>query len=323
MAPSYPEQSRTLVGGIMIVGEKPLALTEVAQSTATPVQESYVYNLLHQQSQKNIGLIDLTHVAADYKGLQRAVESEMRRGSRIIIFDAVSRQDLTNVAEVGFSLEKRPIFVGSAGLAEEVAKKLAPYQGLRKPNASFKHIFIISGSASTVTHQQLRQVEKRDIAAFQLNKSLLIGKKKETHPEREVLPEKIANSLSKGMAILKVTPEILSPEESKGLPVHRKITTTLADIAISSLELSKVNIQNLCLILTGGDTAQSIINGLGTEGVEIEGELLGGIVKGHLIGGKWDGLSVVTKAGAFGKDDSLERIIHILRNKFPLNKEEE
>jgi len=32
----------------------------------------------------------------------------------------------------------------------------------------------------------------------------------------------------------------------------------------------------------------------------VEGEFLKGIAKGLLIGRKWGGLSVVTKAGAFG-----------------------
>jgi uncharacterized protein YgbK (DUF1537 family) len=31
-----------------------------------------------------------------------------------------------------------------------------------------------------------------------------------------------------------------------------------------------------------------------------------------LIGGDWDGLTVVTKAGAFGKEDALKKIIEII-----------
>src|SRR4030042_2078172 len=42
MAPSYPEQNRRLVGGIMMVGEKPLAFSEAVQHTTSPVQESHV-----------------------------------------------------------------------------------------------------------------------------------------------------------------------------------------------------------------------------------------------------------------------------------------
>jgi uncharacterized protein YgbK (DUF1537 family) len=312
MAPSYPEQNRRLVGGIMIVGEKPLALTEVARSTTSPIQESHVCKLLQQQSQNSVGWIDLTLVASNFKGLQKAVEKEQKRGIRLIIFDAVSRQDLTNVTEVGFSLKKKPLFVGSAGLAEEVAKEISPPKFLLRPIKSIQHILIVSGTASSVTHQQLRCLESKKIPTFQLNKSLLINDDPIAQIERNDFSKKIAKSLSRGIAILKTTPEMLLPEDSKNLPIHLKIVKTLADIALQSLELSKVSIRDLALLLTGGDTAQSIMNVLGNEGIEIEGEVLEGIVRGHLIGGNWDGLSIITKAGAFGKDDALEKIINTL-----------
>jgi len=328
VAPSYPEQNRTLVGGILIVGEKPLALTEVARNTPSPVQESHVHKILQNQSHNPVGWIDLTHVASTSEGLQKAVEEVGRKGSRIIIFDAVSRQDLTNVAEVGFSLKKKPLFVGSAGLAEEVAKKITPPKGspletFKQTEKAFKHIFIIGGTASSITHQQLRRIEQRGIPSYPLHKNLLVCDDTLSQVERKELSLKVANSLSQGMVILKTTPELLQPEDSKDLPVHFKIVKTLADIALQSLELSNVAIRDLALILTGGDTAQSIMNVLGNEGIEIEGELLEGIVRGHLIGGNWNGLSVITKAGAFGRDDSLEKIINTLQTKSPLNKEEE
>jgi uncharacterized protein YgbK (DUF1537 family) len=317
MAPSYPEQNRTLVGGIMIVGGKPLALTEVARNTAPPVQESHVYKLLQQQSQNSVGWIDLTHVASSCERLLKAVEKERKRGTKIIIFDAVSRQDLANVAEVGFSLKRKPLFVGSAGLAEEVAKKITPsksksLESLKQAGKIFKHIFIIGGTASSMTHQQLRRIEQRKIPAYQLNKTLLVVDDARAQTERKELSKRIANSLSRGMVIVKTTTEMLQPEDSKDLPIHLKITKTLAEITISALEQSKVDVHDLALILIGGDTAQSVINTLGINGIEIEGELLEGIVNGHLTGGNWDGLTVITKAGAFGKEDALEKIINIL-----------
>jgi uncharacterized protein YgbK (DUF1537 family) len=59
------------------------------------------------------------------------------------------------------------------------------------------------------------------------------------------------------------------------------------------------------LFLTGGDTADAIITSAGAKGIRILGEIVTGVVEGTLIGGLLDGLSVVTKAGAFGRDDTL------------------
>jgi uncharacterized protein YgbK (DUF1537 family) len=323
MAPSYPEQNRTLVGGIMIVGEKPLALTEVARKTTSPVQESHVYKILQNQSHNKVGWIDLTHVASTIEGLQNAVEKERQKGSKIIIFDAVSRQDLNNVADVAFLMERKPLFVGSAGLAEEVAKKLSPLRGGTLQTVKpCKHIFVISGTASSVSHQQLKRIEKRNIPVFQLSPSSILGDGTEAEKEKKKFSEKIANSLSQGITILKTPSEMLQTKDSDDLPIHLKITRTLATVVLLALKASTVEPFDLTVILTGGETAQQVINGLGIEGIEIEGELLEGIVKGHLIGGNWDGLPVITKAGAFGKEDALERIVQMLEAGSPLTQEE-
>jgi uncharacterized protein YgbK (DUF1537 family) len=329
MAPSYPEQDRTLVGGIMMVRGKPLALTEVARDTASPVQESHVYKLLEQQSSNRIGRIDLTLVASSREKLRKAVEDEQRKGNKIVIFDAVIRQDLTNIVEVAFSIKRTPLLVGSAGLAEEVAKKLTPLRTHRVFDTSqkrvtkpFKHLFIISGSTSSVTQQQLKEIEQRGFPVYQLKKSLLVDHNSNSLIEIKELSSRIAKSLIEGRVVLKTYSEVLQSEDVMDFPIHHKITKTLAHIVLLALEESNVDAHDLVLILTGGDTALSVINILRADGVEIEGELLEGIVRGHLIGGDWDGLTVITKAGAFGKGDALERIMQILGTGSPLFKEQ-
>jgi len=323
MAPTYPEQNRTLVGGILIVGEKPLALTEVAQNTASPIQESHVYKILQNQSQHNVGWIDLTHVASSPERLRKRVDEEQKMGNQIIIFDAVSRGDLKNIVETAFRIERIPLFVGSAGLAEEVAKKLIPFREKEPQKITpLKHILMVSGTASSVTHQQLEQVERRPLPSFRLNRSSITGEDRKTQEENKELTKKIANALSQGITILKAPSEMLSLKDSPGAPIHLRITKTLASVALFALEASKIKPSDLALILTGGETAQHVLNGLKTEGIEIEGELLEGIVRGHLIGGDWGGLTVVTKAGAFGKEDALERIVKMVEMGSPSTREE-
>jgi uncharacterized protein YgbK (DUF1537 family) len=322
MAPSYPEQNRTLVGGILIVGEKPLALTEVAQNTASPIQESHVYKILQNQSQYNVGWIDLTHVASSHERLRKMVNEEQKKGNQIIIFDAVSRGDLKNIVEAGFDVDTTPLFVGSAGLAEEVAKKLSPSMAQAPQKMKpFKHILIVSGTASSVTHQQLKQLEKRNIPAFQLTHSLILGDDAKAEKEIKDFSRKIGSSLLQGANILRSPSEMLNSKESTVPPVHLKITKTLASVVLLTLEESGIDPHDLVIILTGGETAQMVINDIGPEGIEIEGELLEGIVRGHLMRGNWDGLTVITKAGAFGKEDALERIIEMLKAGSPLAKE--
>jgi uncharacterized protein YgbK (DUF1537 family) len=325
MTPAYPEQNRTLVNGILMVGGKPVAFTEAARDAASPVQESHVQKLLQDQSRNNIGKIELSHVAAGQEHLKEIVKEERNKGNKIIIFDAVTRQDLRNVAEAGFDLDKRPLFVGSAGLAEEVARKLFPRERSTKNQTTTKplaHVFIISGSVSNVTHEQLKRLQRRDILNFELSKSLLTKDGPDLEAAKGELIPIISDALAKGHVILRTCSERLISGDPETSPIHVKIAKVIGEVALSVLKESRVDIRDTALVLTGGDTAFSVLDLPKIEGIEIDGEILEGIVIGHLIGGKWDGLKVVTKAGAFGKEDALEKIVGILEARSPLNMEE-
>jgi uncharacterized protein YgbK (DUF1537 family) len=59
------------------------------------------------------------------------------------------------------------------------------------------------------------------------------------------------------------------------------------------------------LFLSGGDTATAVLAGIGATGIRLLGEIVPGVAEGRIIGNFMDGLPVVTKAGAFGKEDTL------------------
>lgn len=363
LAPSYPEQGRTLAGGIMMVGGKSLALTEAATDAASPVRESDVVNLLTRQTSLSIGRIDLADVASGKESLQRAVERERKAGRRIIVFDAVSRCDLAVIAEVALSMETVPLLAGSAGLAGEVARILAPAQTNAEPERQriFRHVLIIGGSASTVTHAQLQRLQDGGLLSFGLPKDLVSGDGKAGMEDRRKLACLLGSAIAGGSAIFRTFAERLAgdgdvvtqatinantiipaeagiqnragcrikaypgldpgsgmtifdmlPCRSNNVPVHQRITDVMAGVALEALREARVDAGDLALILTGGDTALGVLQLLDYQGIELEGELLAGIVRGNLRGGPWDGLTVVTKAGAFGKEDALVRIMERL-----------
>jgi uncharacterized protein YgbK (DUF1537 family) len=325
MTPAYPEQNRTLLNGILMVGGKPVALTEAACDAASPVQESHVQKLLQDQSRNNIGKIELSHVAAGKEHLKKIVKEERNKGNKIIVFDVMTREDLRIVADVGFDLDKLPLFVGSAGLAEEVARKLSPGERSTKNQIVTKpltHVFIINGSVSSVTHEQLKRLQRTDILSFELSKSFLTKEGPDFEAAKGELIPSISDALAKGHVILRTCSERFISGDPKTSPIHLKIVKVIGEVALSVLKESRVGIRDTALILTGGDTAFSVLSLLKIEGIEINGEILEGIVIGQLIGGKWNGLKVVTKAGGFGKEDALEKIINMFEMGSPSTKEE-
>ena len=59
------------------------------------------------------------------------------------------------------------------------------------------------------------------------------------------------------------------------------------------------------VFLTGGDTALGLLMNIGADGSEILSEIMVGIPLIQVKGGEFDGLKLVTKAGAFGADDAI------------------
>jgi len=62
------------------------------------------------------------------------------------------------------------------------------------------------------------------------------------------------------------------------------------------------------LFLSGGDTASTVLGAIGANGIRLGREIVPGVAKGMIIGDLMDGLPVVTKAGAFGQEDTLVKV---------------
>ena len=317
VAPTLPEQKRTLVGGIMMVDGKPLSLPEAAQDAVSPIHESQVHKLLKAQSHREIARIDLACVASTAEKLYAEVMRECLSGKgKLIIFDAVTREDLRNIAEVSFRMPQQPLLIGSAGLAREIAGVLsaAGPQPFSPENKETARILMVSGSASGVTHGQIRRLEKRgSVSSFELDAGMLSDDEKTGRKKVLRMAGRMGEALRQGHVLLKSPLERL--EQQGGLPVQARITNDLAVMTRHAMTVSGIPIESLVLVATGGDTAMDILQALNAGELHILGQVLEGIVMSRLAGGEYESLRVVTKAGAFGKDDALEKIIEIVTGK--------
>ncbi|WP_439552610.1 four-carbon acid sugar kinase family protein [Falsiroseomonas sp.] len=56
------------------------------------------------------------------------------------------------------------------------------------------------------------------------------------------------------------------------------------------------------LVVAGGETLRALCQALGATGLEATGLVAPGIPRSRLLGGRWDGVDVISKSGAFGGD---------------------
>ena len=64
------------------------------------------------------------------------------------------------------------------------------------------------------------------------------------------------------------------------------------------------------LIVAGGETLHAICAALSADYLRVEGEVAPGIPLSRVAGGRWDGLTVVSKSGAFGDAHLLARLLN-------------
>ena len=79
-----------------------------------------------------------------------------------------------------------------------------------------------------------------------------------------------------------------------------KVRSIVGRLAMEILEQVKVS----GVFLTGGDTALGMLMNIEADGSQILSEIRVGIPLVRVKGGKYEGMKLVTKAGAFGADDA-------------------
>lgn len=117
-----------------------------------------------------------------------------------------------------------------------------------------------------------------------------------------------ASSASSALSSKNVIIRIGSPSDDheindpiKRLRIANLVVEGLGRFVAMVLKYSKPGF----LFATGGNTADAVLTALKGSGIRINGEVVTGMVAGRLFGGPMDGLAVITKAGAFGKEDAL------------------
>jgi uncharacterized protein YgbK (DUF1537 family) len=316
LCPSFPEQNRIMANGILLLNGKPLTLLKNSFNNSLPIKKSNVVELLKRQSSQNIGWIDLNLVAANKGILKSAVNREVAEQKRILIFDAVRSKDLRNIADVAFDLKQKLLLVGSAGLAKEVVGIMPPPKNKLSQKLSAnttkkrKHVLFICGSASSISHLQINRIQQNNtISTFELEPSLLQKEKKLIEAQEKTISSSLGNTLKNGNGILRVNSEKPSKNQTLVRSISRKIPSSLGRIVSMALEKSKLNVDDLLLILIGGETSCEVLRSMGFQGLHIEGEIIPGVPICRIIGGKWSRLLLITKAGSFGDESTFEEIL--------------
>lgn len=308
VAPAYPKNKRTTVNGIHYVRGIPVAETEAASDPRCPVRYSHIPTLFQTQGSLPAASVSLDSIRKG--GLKAIISTLAGEGKRILIFDAETEGDLQAIVQGVLSSGRKSLWVGSAGLAEALSEQylvsrrpgngrpllMSPIQSNLTPVS--KPVLIILGSMSEVSTQQGEL-----FAQWAGIEPYILDPKKVLKGHTSVLEtavRRIHTHLKEGSHTLLMSDRHKLPPSSNGSanPIET-LLHAFQDLG-SAIDFS------LCsgLIVTGGDIAMAVCKGMEVHSIEVLDETSPGIPLGLVRGGRWEGLPLVTKAGAFGSPDA-------------------
>ncbi len=293
--PALPDLERTTVNGVQHLKEIPVSKTEMAHDPVKPVSEDNITRLLQQVYSETV-----THIAV----------SDLQNGDisfsagRLFSVDAESNQQMQTVITKALHTGKKILFVGTAAIADNIF-------ALEKP---VKPSLGLIASVSDVTRTQVFQAEKAKLPIVNVD----IPKLMKNELSKDQYIQKALTYLQQSRDVLIISSATYDREElSRTIAVAQKLGMSKEQASeytqqimglIGEKVIQKCDISGL--FLAGGDTAIGFFQTSMAEGSEIIGEVAAGIPLMKMVGGKYPGLKVVTKSGAFGNPDA---IVYALR----------
>jgi len=297
-APALPDLKRTTVGGIHRLNGVPITNTEMAKDPKKPVREDHLGRLLKEAYSEEIVHVPLEEVQRGEMDLSK---------SRIYTFDAVSNADMQNIVRAGLKSGKKVLWVGTAAMADnllEIEMKTAP-------------VLCVVASLSSVTREQVKFARQNGISLVPVPVHELIEGKSRI---QSIIDEAV-KLLKEGKDTMLLSSASHDPEEyqrslhageKKGMSpeeISRFTQDTIGEAAKEIIKQAEVS----GVFLTGGDTAMGFFDKVGSLGSSIVEEIAIGIPLMKLVGGPFEGLKVVTKAGAFGREDAISYAVRKLK----------
>jgi uncharacterized protein YgbK (DUF1537 family) len=323
IAPAFPAMGRTTLHDIHRVHGIPLHATELSKDPVAPVSESALSRLIAAQCRYPVDHVDLCFLEGDEELLRAEIRRRARLGARHLVFDAVTDTHLARIARLALTMNGRVLPVGSAGLAAGLGRCLTdgPKKRPGPPARCGKgRILLVCGSTSRVTRLQVETLTGAyPYTVLRLGPGDLMGRHRDTWRLAKI--DTARRILSRGHLVITVGS---SPDDGEqtdaagGRQAAESIVKALGNLAA---EILTAVIPGL-LFLTGGDTADAVLTAAGVERIDIRGEIIPGVVEGTLSGGALQGVTVVTKAGAFGEKDTLVRLHEIWKRDMRKNHHE-
>ena len=322
ISPSFPSHQRVTIGGNLLVEQKLLGLSGYVDNIKGKKMESYIPSLLGQQTKLSIGRIDLSEVSKGQFSIEKNLNELIEKKKKIIVVDSSNERHLKDIVSSGIKFSDKILFSGSAGLANYLVKKFNKNKELSINTINIKDnkqpVLIVGGSKNPVMLDQIEYLINHLKFAV-----LKIDIKQIFYQEKRVLDNYVNECLEiimKNQDLIIYNDAVYNKKELIDEKLMQEYQLCYKELGnrikeffgkLASVVIRESKTKNL--VLTGGDIAVSVCSKLKISELELIGELLPGIpiASAHF---KDNTLNIITKAGGFGKKETLFELINKFRN---------
>ena len=318
VCPAFPATGRTVRDGNLLVHGVPLHVTEVGKDPLSPLDTSQVAGILRRHAGLPVTEMSLDQVRSGLAAHLAELARSHPGSRRLVVCDAETDADLDRVVEAGLAAGGaatsglKLLFAGSAGLALALARA--------SQNSTKHNVKVNTGEVRTpllvVTASQ-RRLADRQISV--LESAALVKR------------HNIEFSVSPGGDASAVQPDIVAIrnalENRDDVVLRATIRDDISSLSAEAVrraadgvtarlgELVEVLVKEHTIggiVIIGGDTAHGVLTAIGARGILLHAEPLPGVPLGTITGGVLNGTVIATKAGAFGDDQTLFKLVNYL-----------
>ncbi|GAA0310083.1 four-carbon acid sugar kinase family protein [Halarchaeum salinum] len=311
VAPAFPSNGRTTVCGYHLVDGALVTDTDAGTDPDAPVTDPRLPDYLREQGASGVTHIGVGRVARSDPDLRGALDT-----GRVVTLDAVVDDHLEAVATAVADAPRRVLHVGCGGLAEHV-RVPGPANATRPARRDdlTGTALGVAGSVSPRTLGQLDALPDECVIPFDASRAV-------TDPEgaSTVAADACLSRLSDAPTAVLASATtrtdvdaVLDTAANAGVDerdARERVTAALGEATRRIWEVRAPD----GLFCTGGAVATGVLAALDAAGIELRGESVAmGVPVGAVRGGRADGTPLVTKAGAFGDDDTIRAALRVLR----------
>ncbi|UEM01704.1 four-carbon acid sugar kinase family protein [Skermanella rosea] len=300
LAPAFPATGRTTEGGRVHVGGRPLEETEVWRRDHSYPNADLV-EVLATAGITGVK-VPLATIRSGADALREAFADLADRGDVVAVCDATTGDDLDRIAGASLPAGKPVFFIGSAGLAQALASAVPGERS--NPvllGGAAGGTLVVVGSLAGASRAAARSLaELPGVRYVPADPTILLDDG--AAADRAALGRAVIDGLKSGEDVLV---EILAGGEPD-LRLGPGLAAGIADV----LHPAACHIG--AFAATGGETAAALLSRFGVRGLRVMDEIEPGVSLGLTLGDV--AVPVATKAGAFGDQDSLVRIVRRLRS---------